>query len=187
MVRANYALRRMRGGLRIAAAAALAAGVALAATPASARTTAPKGSCKLLTVREVGTILGTPAGSGKSSTKTVSGVKNEACKWQAKKKGTGGIDGKPLSLEIAVESGGSAVDAYQSKKSEDPSEVTPVSGLGDDAFVEDFGQDLHVLAGERVLTVAMHNYRYPKPLTQQQIQQKEEDAARLAVGRLPTT
>ena len=184
MVRANYALRRMRGGLRIAAAAALAAGVALAATPASARTTAPKGACKLLTVREVGTILGTRAGSGKSTTRTVSGIKNESCEWKAKKKGTGGIDGKPLSLEIAVESGGSVVDEYRSKKAEDPTEVTSVPGLGDDAFIEDFGQDLHVLAGERVLTVALHNYRYPKPLTEQQIQQKEQDAATIALGRL---
>ena len=172
--------------IRIAATTAFVAGLALVAAPASG-TAAPKGSCKLLTVKEVGAILGTPAGSGKSTTKTVSGVKNEACEWKAKKKGTGGIDGKALSLEIAVESGGSAVDGYQSKKSEDPSEVTSVPGLGDDAFIEDFGQDLHVLAGDRVLSTALHNYRYPKPLTEDQIQQKEIDAATLAIGRRPTT
>ena len=170
--------------VRIGAMTALAAGILLAVTPASARTTAPKGSCKLLTVREVGTLLGSAAGSGKSSTKTVSGVKNEACKWKARKKGTGGIEGKALSLEIAVESGGSAVDAYQSKKSERPTDIQEVSGLGDDAFIEDLGQDLHVLAGDRVLTVAMHNYRYPHPLTEERIQQKERDAAALVLGRL---
>jgi hypothetical protein len=171
--------------VRIAATTALVAGLALTAAPASARTAAaPKGACKLLKVKEVGTVLGTPAGSGKSTTKTVSGVKNESCEWKAKKKGTGGIDGKALSLEIAVESGGSAVDAYQSMKSEDPSDVTSVSGLGDDAFIEDFGQDLHVLAGERVLSVELHNYRYPEPLTEQQIRQKEQDAATIALGRL---
>ncbi len=33
----------------------------------------------------------------------------------------------------------------------------------------------------------MHNYRYPEPLTKEQIQQKEEDAAGLVIGRLSPT
>ena len=171
----------------MAVSAALAAGVAVAggtagASPAAAA--APKGACKLVSVREVGTILGTPAGSGKSTTKQSGGVKNEACEWKAKKKGTGGLEGKALSLEIAVESGGGVVDQYQSEKSKDPEDVEAVPGLGDDAFIEDLGLDLHVLAGERVLSVEMHNYRYPEPLTKEQIQQKEQDAAQIVLGRL---
>jgi hypothetical protein len=167
---------------------ALAASLMLTVAPAGASTSraAPKGSCKLLTVKEVGTILGTGAASGKSTVKTVSGVKTESCEWKAKKKGTGGIEGKPLSLEIAVASGGSAVDEYRSKKAEDPSDVEAVSGLGDDAFTEDLGLDLHVLTGERVVSVELHNYRYPEPLTEDEIKQKEEDAAQRALGRLPT-
>ena len=187
MVPGKYAHRLMRTWIRIVVCGAFTAGVAMTAGPVGASpvpAAAPKGACKLVTVREAGTILGTRAGSGKSTVKTVSGVKNEACEWKAKKKGTGGIDGKALSLELAVESGGGVVDAYQSQKSEDPDDVIPVPGLGDDAFIQDFGLDLHVLAGERVLSVEMHNYRYPEPLTQEKIQQKEQDAATLALGRL---
>ena len=71
--------------IRIVAATALAAGLALAATPAAARTAAPKGSCKLLTTREAGRILGTPVGG----TKRVSNARADSCTWNAKKKGTG--------------------------------------------------------------------------------------------------
>jgi hypothetical protein len=177
----------MRTWSCIVACTSLVAGLAFAAAPAAASTVpaaAPKGSCKLLTVREVSGILGTSSGSGRSTTKTVSGVKNESCEWRAKKKGTGGIKGKPLSLEVAVESGGGVVDEYQTQKSEDPLEIEQVPGLGDDAFTEDFGLDLHVLVGERVVSVEMHNYRYPEPLTEEQIKQKEQDAATIALGRL---
>jgi hypothetical protein len=112
-------------------------------------------------------------------------VKNESCEWRAKKKGTGGIEGKALSLEIAVESGQGLVETYQTQKTgEDPLDFEEVPGLGDDAYVEDLGVDLHALVGERVVSVEMHNYRYPEPLTKEQIQQKEEDAARLVIGRL---
>ena len=72
---------------------------------------------------------------------------------------------------------------YQTARSSDPTEVDPVSGLGDDAFVKDL--KLHTLVGDRVLSTALHNYRYPKPLTQEQILQKEQDATQLAIGRLP--
>jgi hypothetical protein len=34
------------------------------------------------------------------------------------------------------------------------------------------------------MTVELHNYRYPEPLTQDEIKQKEQDAATLALGRL---
>jgi hypothetical protein len=169
----------------LVAPAAVAASLALAAGPAVASPTAaaPKGACKYITTREAGTILGTPAGSGKSTTRTTGGVKNESCEWRAKKKGTGGIEGKALSLEIAVESGQGLVDTYQTQKAgEDPLDIEEVSGLGDDAYIEDLGVDLHVLTGERVLSVGMHNYRYPEPLTKEQIQQKEQDAAQMCWG-----
>jgi uncharacterized membrane protein len=170
---------------RIVVCATTAAGLATTAVPAAASpvpAAAPKGSCKLITVREAGRILGTPAGSGKSTVRTISGVENEDCEWKAKKKGTGGLKGQPLTLEIAVESGPGLVDTYQTEKVEDPLDTDEVTGLGDDAFIKDL--DLHVLVGERVLSVELHNYRYPEPLTQQQIQQKEQDAAQIALGRL---
>ncbi|HKA93787.1 MAG TPA: hypothetical protein VKE97_08285 [Acidimicrobiia bacterium] len=169
--------------VRIAAAAALAVGVALAASPASARTAVPKGSCKLLTVREVGEILGTPSDAGKQKTRSAAGITGDRCVWEAEKKGTGGLKGRPLELEVVVESGTTLVDSYQKAKAADPIESDDVPGLGDDAFVKDL--KLHVLVGDRVLSTAFHNYRYPKPLTEDQIQQKEEDAARIALGRLP--
>ena len=168
--------------IRIAAATALAAGLALAATPASARTAAPKGSCKLLTVKEVGEILGTPAGAGKQKTRKGPTQTNDQCVWAAKKKGTGGLKGQPLQLELVVESGGSIVTDYQTEKASDPTEVEQVAGLGNDAFVKDL--DLHVLVGDRVVSVELHNYRYPEPLTQEQVQQKEQDAAQIVLGRL---
>ena len=174
----------MRGGLGIAA-TALAAGVVLAATPVSARSVAPKGSCKLLTVKEVGDVLGTPAGAGKQKTRTGTTETQDQCVWAAKKKGTGGIKGQPLKLELVVESGGGIVDDYQTARSSGPSEVDQVSGIGDDAFIKDL--ELHVLVGERVVSTALHNYRYPRPLTQEQIPQKDEEAARLAIGRLQPT
>jgi hypothetical protein len=120
-------------------------GLLLAATPASARTAAPKGSCKLLTVNEVGEILGTPAAAGKQKTRKGPTQTNDQCVWAAKKKGTGGLKGQPLQLELVVESGGSIVDDYQRVKAEDPDDTELVSGLGDDAFVQD--NDLHVLVG----------------------------------------
>jgi hypothetical protein len=169
--------------IRIAATTALAAGVALAATPASARTAAPKGSCKLLTVSEVGEILGTPSGAGKQKTRSAAGITGDRCVWEAKKKGTGGLKGRPLELEVVVESGTTLADSYQKAKAADPTESDEVPGLGDDAFIKDL--KLHVLVGDRVLSTAFHNYRYPKPLTEDQIQQKEEDAARIALDRLP--
>jgi hypothetical protein len=115
-------------------------------------------------------------------------VKNESCEWRAKKKGTGGIDGRPLSLEVAVESDQGLVDTYQTQKAgEDPLDIEEVPGLGDDAYIEDLGVDLHALVGEQVVSVEMHNYRCPEPLTKEQIQQKEEDAAKLVIGRLSPT
>jgi hypothetical protein len=181
----NYAARPMRSWNRIVLPAALAGGLALAGGTAGAfpvPAAAPKGSCKLVTVREVGTILGTPAAAGKQKTRKGPTQTNDQCIWAAKKKGTGGLKGQPLELELVVESGPGIVNDYQTVKAQDPTEVDTVTGLGDDAFIKDL--DLHVLVGERVMSVELHNYRYPKPLTQMQIQQKEEDAAKLALGRL---
>jgi hypothetical protein len=181
----NYAARPVRIWTRVVVGAMFVAGVAMAAGPAaasSAPVAPPKGACKLLTVQDAGSILGTAARSGKSTNRTVSGVKSESCEWKAKKKGTGGLKGQPLLLEIAVESGAGVVDTYQSEKAEDPLDTEAVTGLGDDAFIKDL--DLHVLVGERVVTVELHKYRYPEPLTQEQIRQKEEGAARIALGRL---
>jgi hypothetical protein len=166
------------------ASAALLSGLALAAVPAGASTpaVAPKGACKYLTTREAGRILGTRAGAGKSVTRKSGGIKTEGCEWKAKKKGTGGIEGQALSLEIAVESGTGIVDEYQAAKVEDPEDTEAVSGLGDDAFLADL--DLHALVGEQVVSVELHNYRYPEPLTTDEIQQKEVEAAGLVIDRL---
>ena len=165
---------------RMVAPAALVAGVTLAAVPAVASTpvAAPKAACKYLTTREAGRILGTPSGSGEST--SISGT--ESCTWKAKKKGTGGLKGQPLQLEVGLATGAEAVAEYQQEKAEDPDDTEAVPGFGDDAFLQ--SNDLHVLVGGRVVTVELHNYRYPEPLTQEQIHQKEEDAATLVLGRL---
>jgi hypothetical protein len=162
------------------AAALLTAGPVLAAAPAGASTTAgaPKGACQYLTTREAGRILGTRSGAGKSSSIS----ETESCTWKAKKKGTGGLKGQPLQLEVSVATGSEAVAEYQQEKAEDPADTETVTGLGEDAFVKDL--DLNVLVGDRVMTVELHNYRYPEPLTQDEIKQKEQDAATLALGRL---
>ena len=185
MVPGKYAALLMRIWNRVAMPAALAAGLAVAGGTAGAApvpAAAPKGSCKLVTVREAGAVLGSPVGAGKQKTGSAGGVTGDRCVWSAKKKGTGGLKGKPLELEVVVESGSALAASYQREKAEDPLEADDVGGLGDEAFIKDL--KLHVMVGERVLSVALHNYRYPKPLTEQQIQQKEEDAAKLAVGRL---
>jgi hypothetical protein len=181
----NYAARLMTFWKRVVVSAALAAGLAVAGGTAGASpvsTAAPKGSCKLVTVREAGTILATPVAAGKQKTRTAQGITGDRCVWSAKKKGTGGLKGQPLELEVVVESGATLAASYQQEKAKDPLEADDVAGLGDEAFIKDL--KLHVLVGDRVLSTALHNYRYPKPLTQQQIQQKEEDAAKLALGRL---
>ena len=175
----------MRTSRKIAACTTLAAGVVVAAGPAMASpvpAVAPKGACKLATVSEAGRILGTPVRAGQQKTRTAQGITGDRCVWAAKKKGTGGLKGQPLELEIVVESGATLVNDYNTAKSADPTKTDAVPGLGDDAFIKDL--KLHVLVGDRVLSTALHNYRYPKPLTPQQIQQKEEDAAKLALGRL---
>ena len=164
----------MRTSRKIAACTALAAGVVVAAGPAMASPVpevAPKGSCKLVTVSEAGRILGTPVRAGQQKTRTAQGITGDRCVWAAKKKGTGGLKGQPLQLEIVVESGATLVNDYNTAKSADPTKADAVPGLGDDAFIKDL--KLHVLVGNRVLSTALHNYRYPKPLTPQQIQQKE--------------
>jgi hypothetical protein len=166
---------------RVAVGAALTAGLAITTAPATAApalAAAPKGSCTLVTVREAGRILGTPTRAGKRTSFTGT----DECKWAAKKKGTGGLKGRPLQLAITVSTGPEAVADYQEEKTEDPSETEAIPGLGDEAFIRDL--DVNVLVGERVVVVELHNYRYPKPLTEEQIQQKEEDAARIALGRL---
>jgi hypothetical protein len=175
----------MRASRKIVGCAALAAGVVVAAGPATASAVpevAPKGSCKLVTVGEAGRILATPVGAGKQQTRTAQGVTGDRCVWAAKKKGTGGLKSQPLELEIVVESGATLVNDYNTAKSANPTDTDAVPGLGDDAFIKDL--KLHVLVGDRVLSTALHNYRYPKPLTQEQIQQKDEDAAKLALRRL---
>ena len=180
----NYAARPMRFWNRVVVSAALAAGIAVAggtAGASSAPAAAPKGSCKLVTVSEAGKILGTPVGG----TKRISNADADSCTWKAKKKGTGGLKARPLGLEITVATGQVGVNAYQKEKTADPSETQSVPGLGDDAYIRDL--DLAVLSGDKAMVVELHNYRYPKPLTQQQIQQKEEDAAKLALGRLSPT
>ena len=139
----------------------------------------------MLTVREVGEILGTSSGAGKQTKRTAGGITGDRCVWAAKKKGTGGLKGQPLQLEVIVESGTTLADTYQQEKTSDPLEVDEVPGLGDDAFIKDL--KLHALVGDRVLSTALHNYRYPKPLTQEQIQQKEENSAKQAIARLSTT
>jgi hypothetical protein len=178
----------MRTSRKIAACTALAAGVVVAAGPAMASPVpevAPKGSCKLVTVSEAGRILGTPVGAGQSKKRTAQGITGDRCVWAAKKKGTGGLKGQPLQLEIVVESGATLVNEYNTAKSADPTKTDAVPGWGADAFIKDL--KLHVLVGDRVLSTALHNYRYPKPLTPQQIQQKDEDAAKVALGRLSPT
>ncbi len=175
----------MSTGNRIVMCGVLAAGLAIAAAPAAAspaRVAAAKGSCKLITVRETGGILETPAGRGKQKTRKAGGQTNDQCVWAAKKKGTGGLKGQRLQLELVVESGTGLVDDYNTAKAADPTKSTAVPGLGDDAFIKDL--KLHVLVGSRVVSVALHNYRYPEPLTEQQIQGKEEDAAKIALVRL---
>ncbi|HEV3136186.1 MAG TPA: hypothetical protein VG348_15970 [Acidimicrobiia bacterium] len=175
----------MEATRRIAACVAMAAGVVVSAGPATASPApevAPKGSCKLVTVGEAGSILGSPVGAGKQQTRSAQGVTGDRCVWAAKKKGTGGLKGQPLELEIVVESGATLVSDYNTAKSANPTKTDAVPALGDDAFIKDL--KLHVLVGDRVLSTALHNYRYPKPLTQAQIQQKAEDAAKLALGRL---
>jgi hypothetical protein len=123
-----------------------------------------------------------PSGAGKSTNRTSGSIKNKSCEWSAKKEGTGGLAGQPLKLEIAVQSGTGITDGYQTEKADDPEDTEPVAGLRDDAFIANL--DLHVLVGERDLSVELHNYRYPEPLTQEQIRQKEEDAARLVIPKL---
>lgn len=148
----------MRTSRKIAACSALAAGVVVAAGPAMAfpiPEVAPKGSCKLVTVSEAGTILATPVGAGQQTTRTAQGITGDRCVWAAKKKGTGGLKGQPLQLEIVVESGATLVNDYNTAKSADPTKTDAVAGLGDDAFIEDL--KLHVLVSDRVLSTGLHN------------------------------
>jgi hypothetical protein len=170
---------------RIVVCGAFAAGLATAAGPAAASpawVAAPKGSCNLITVREVGRMLATPVGAGKQKTRKAGGQTNDQCLWAAKKKGTGGVKNQPLELELVVESGTGLVNDYNTVKAADPTKTDAVPGLGDDAFIKDL--KLHVLVGDRVLSTALHNYRYPEPLTQAQIQLKEASVAMLALSRL---
>ena len=144
-----------------------------------------------MTIREAGRILGTPAGSGKSTTRTTERREERVLRSGGRQEeGHRRLEGKPLSLETRRSSRDQGVvDTYQTREGRRGSarHRRRFTGLGDDAYIEDLGVDLHALVGERVVSVEMHNYRYPEPLTKEQIQQKEEDAARLVIGRLSPT
>lgn len=170
---------------RVAVCAALAGGLAMTTGTAiamPARAAAPKGSCKLITVRQVGKIIGTTVSAGVQNTRKASGQTNDQCIWQAKTNGTGGVADAPLQLELVVESGTGIVNDYQRVKADQTTPSQPVPGLAKDAFSKD--SKLHVLKGKKVVSVGLHGYASPSPLPALQILAMEQTAAKAALRRL---
>jgi hypothetical protein len=119
--------------------------------------------CKLLSKSEVRAALGSSVGRGKAEQGTEGGLTTDQCTWRAKKSGTSGVKGKKVAFRISVQSGPEAKSVFDAAKQQvdiGPSS-TPgagsVSGLGDDAFNDDFNR-LHVLLGDRVLNLAVGPY-----------------------------
>jgi hypothetical protein len=170
---------------RVVVCAVLAGGIATTsgtAIAAPARAAAPKGSCKLITVRQVGEIIGTPVSVGAQNTRKAGGQTNDQCIWQAKTIGTGGVADAPLQLELVVESGKGIVNDYQRVKADQTTPSQPIPGLAHDAFSKD--SKLHVLKGKKVVSVGLHGYGSPNPLQPLKILQMEQTAAKAALRRL---
>jgi len=147
--------------------------------------------CKLVTTKEAAGILGTPVNKGKErKVPPPAGAKAVQCEWPSKKKGVGGIEGKPFKLQVELTTGANVAADYERAKARvDFDDLVTVQDLGSEAFYDDspFG-GVHVLAAEdKVLSVKVTNYNTAKADLPKQPEEMSLDAARIAVGRLTTT
>lgn len=147
--------------------------------------------CKLVTTKEAAGILGTAVNKGKErKVPPPAGAKAVQCEWPSKKKGVGGIEGRPFKLQVELTTGANVAADYERAKARvDFDDLVTVQDLGTEAFYDDspFG-GVHVLAAEdKVLSVKVTNYNTAKADLPKQPEEMSLDAARIAIGRLTTT
>jgi hypothetical protein len=147
--------------------------------------------CKLVTTKEAAGVLGTAVNKGKQKkVPPPAGAKASQCEWASKKKGVGGIDGKPFKLQVEVTTGSNVAADYEEAKARvDFDDLETVPDLGAEAFYDDSPfSGVHVLAAEdKVLSVKVTNYNTAKAELPKAPEEMSIDAARIALGRLTTT
>jgi len=137
------------------------------------------GACLLLQTSEVRRLVGVSVHDGiptqhREGTGTV-----RVCKWQPIKKVN--KSGRLVSFAGLAESGPDVAAAYNTVKSNDRRNI-PISGLGDDAFLET-NDNLRMLVGGRVLTVQIARYNQEN-ISFTSVQGVLTAAAREALARL---
>jgi hypothetical protein len=147
--------------------------------------------CKLVTTKEAARILDTAVKKGKQKkVPPPAGAQATQCEWDSKKKGVGGIDGKPFKLQVELTTGSNVAADYEEAKARiDFDDLVTVPDLGTEAFYDDspFG-GVHVLAAEdKVLSVKVTNYNTAEADLPKTPEEMSLDGARIALGRLTTT
>jgi hypothetical protein len=183
-------LQNKRSALAVTA-GALVVGLGAFGGPDAAPSQATPSVCSLVTAQEAARILGTPVNKGKQKkVPPPPGANAAQCEWSSKKKGVGGISGKPFKLQVELTTGsGVASDYEKAKATVDFEDLQTVPDLGTEAFYDDspFG-GVHTLVGpEQVLSVKVTNYNTAKAKLPKQPEEMSIDAARLAVPRLTTS
>jgi hypothetical protein len=180
-------LRRKRVTLAVTA-GALVVGLGAFGGPEAASSQATPSVCRLVTTQEAARILGTPVNKGKQKKVPPQPGANAAqCEWSSKKKGVGGISGKPFKLQVELTTGsGVASDYEEAKASIGFEDLETVPDLGTEAFYDDspFGGVHTLVSPEQVLSVKVTNYNTAKAKLPKQPEEMSIDAARLAVPRL---
>jgi hypothetical protein len=147
--------------------------------------------CKLVTTKEAAGVLDTAVNKGKQKkVPPPAGAKASQCEWTSKKKGVGGIEGKPFKLQVEVTTGSNVTADYEEAKARvDFDDLETVPDLGTEAFYDDSPfSGVHVLAAsDKVLSVKVTNYNTAKAELPKTPEEMSIDAARIALGRLTTT
>lgn len=140
---------------------------------------ATSGACLLLQASEVRHLVRVPVHDG-VLTKHGEGTGTvQVCKWEPVKKLN--KSGLLVHFAVLVESGPDIAASYNEVKSNDNRNI-PISGLGDDAFLET-NDNLRILVGGRVLTVQIARYNQEN-ISFKNVQGLLTAAARTALPRL---
>jgi hypothetical protein len=172
-------------------ASVLAFGVVGMASPVGAQTPEPTSAvCSLLTVGEVGTVLGQPVSDGVATQSELpgNGGTEDRCTWETTASDTGIISGSRLQFVASVQSNCARPNpkgCFRSDKQEaesDHEEKDLKKIRGNEAFYV-FTGEVEVLVGQRILNVHF-NYFDTNMFSRRRFERRTVDAAKKAVKRL---
>jgi hypothetical protein len=172
-------------------ASVVALGVVSVAAPVGAQTPEPTSDvCSLLSVAEVGKVLGQPVSEGVATTSELpnNGGTENRCTWETTAPDTGIISDSRLQFIASVQSNCARPDpegCFRSDKQEhenDNEEKDLKKIRGNEAFYV-FTGEVEVLVGQRILNVHF-NYFDTNMFSRRSFERRTVDAAKRAVKRL---